>query len=140
MGKEQEHTLTDEEKSRSLSQEISEMWTTVKTMPNVMKQTFLVQIFTWIAMGVVIIFATDFVGKVVYSGSPTAAVGTHDYNGYYEGVRVGAMGMAVASAVSALVAPLLPGLMESLSIKRVYGISQIVMTVSLIGPILVRSK
>lgn len=137
--KEEAHTLTDEEKSRSFTQEISEHWNTVRTLPEVMKQTFVVQLFTWVAMGVVIIFATDFVGKVVYDGSPVAVEGTDEYVDYYRGVRTGAMGMTLAAAVSAAVAPFLPALMERLSIKRVYRLSQGVMTVSLLGPVLMRS-
>jgi len=90
-------------------------------------------------MGVVIIFATDFVGKVVYDGSPIAVEGTVEYEDYYKGVRTGALGMTLASAVSAVAAVFLPALMEKLSIKRVYRISQIVMTVSLLGPVIMRS-
>jgi len=67
-------------------------------MPRSLIILCLTNFFCWASLVSYSLYFTDFVGQCVYDGDPTADSGTMSHGRYEQGVRAGAIGMALYSA------------------------------------------
>ena len=67
-------------------------------MPRSLLILCLTNLFCWASLVCYSLYFTDFVGQSVYHGDPIADSGTTSHGRYEDGVRAGAVGMALYSA------------------------------------------
>ncbi|XP_046394216.1 solute carrier family 45 member 3-like [Ischnura elegans] len=73
------------------------VYTEVKKSPVVLQRLFVADVSSWAAITCHALFYTNYVGQVVYGGSPVAGVGTLHEALYNEGVRMGSWGLLLHS-------------------------------------------
>ncbi|KAJ3438279.1 hypothetical protein M0813_29590 [Anaeramoeba flamelloides] len=97
----------------------------IRTMPRKMLILCMVYFFSWLAYFPFQIYMTDYMGKVVYKGDPTASKHSEAYENYQIGVRKGALTFALMSIVSCFFSLIIDKMSKVLGIRLTYFLSQL---------------
>ncbi|XP_041084385.1 solute carrier family 45 member 3-like [Polyodon spathula] len=89
-------------------------------VPRVIRQLFVAELCSWMALMTFILFYTDFIGEGLYKGVPNAKPGSAERLRYDEGVRMGSLGLLLQCATSAMFSLFLGQLVKKLGPRAVY--------------------
>ncbi|CAH1240127.1 SLC45A1 [Branchiostoma lanceolatum] len=124
-GKANGTTQTDSRESMDSDEEddvltVRMLYMAIIKMPNVLKRLCFCHFLGWVAMEAILMFFTDFVGRTVFHGSPTAELGTTPYENYDSGVKMGCWGLCIYAFSSAIYSALLDPLLDAVSVHSAY--------------------
>ncbi|XP_028652968.2 solute carrier family 45 member 3 [Erpetoichthys calabaricus] len=88
--------------------------------PKVIRQLFIAELCSWMALMTFIMFYTDFVGEGLYKGVPNAVPGSEERQRYDEGVRMGSLGLFLQCAISLVFSTFMDKLVKKLGTKIIY--------------------
>ncbi|XP_039604443.1 solute carrier family 45 member 3 [Polypterus senegalus] len=88
--------------------------------PKVIRQLFIAELCSWMALMTFIMFYTDFVGEGLYKGVPNAKPGSEERQRYDEGVRMGSLGLFLQCAISLVFSTFMEKLVKKLGTKIIY--------------------
>jgi hypothetical protein len=111
---------------------IKRTWAGLFSMPAPIARAFIVQCFAYFAWMIVVVYATDFVGKDVFNGDADSVPGSIGHQNYDMGVRFANRGLLIMAILSILVSGLLLPAIDLLGVKIVWGTCQIVFGVALL--------
>lgn len=89
-------------------------------VPRVIRQLFVAELCSWMALMTFILFYTDFIGEGLYKGVPNAKPGSAERLRYDEGVRMGSLGLFLQCATSAMFSLFMGRLVKKLGPRCVY--------------------
>lgn len=90
------------------------------SIPYALRRLVYANFFAWAGVMAFLLFYTDYVGEIVYGGSPSAAVGTVLRQKYTEGVRMGSFGLFLHAIMSLVSALTIEKLVEIHGMRRVH--------------------
>lgn len=123
----------DEEESEAL---FTELLGALRDLPRPMWYILLVTALTWIAWFPFLLFDTDWMGREVYGGEPSDPLRSL---WYYDGVRMGSLGLLLNSVVLGLTSLCIEFLCRKLGSSYVWGIANVIMAICFVGTALVTS-
>ncbi|KAI8517155.1 hypothetical protein Bbelb_057360 [Branchiostoma belcheri] len=106
------------------------LYMAVIKMPVVLKRLCFCHFLGWLAMEAILMFFTDFVGKTVFHGSPTADLGTDPFQNYNQGVKMGCWGLCIYAFSSAIYSALLDPLLDAVSVHSAYFFGYLVFSIA----------
>lgn len=98
------------------------LWLSMFKMPKQLWRLCICHLFTWFSIIAEAVFFTDFMGQVVFNGSPTAPANSTDLQDYNKGVQMGCWGLVVYAATAAVCSGILQKSLDNfdLSIRVIY--------------------
>ena len=90
------------------------------SIPHTLKQLALANLFSWTAINTFNLFYTDYIGRIIYHGSPHDEEGSLGRALYDEGVRMASWGLFFHCIVSSLYAPLINHIIKHLTLQATY--------------------
>lgn len=99
-------------------------------VPRVMRQLCVAQLCSWMAVMSFMLFYTDFMGEGLYGGVPSAVPGSVSRQRYYEGIRMGSLGLFMQCATSTVFSLLMSRLVRRFGSRRIYLSSLVSFTLS----------
>ncbi|XP_033126746.1 membrane-associated transporter protein-like [Anneissia japonica] len=109
-------------------------------MPYSLRILCLTNLFCWMSLLCYSLYFTDFVGRAVYGGEPTAPKGSEELYLYEEGVRNGSFAMAVDALSCSIFSFYLVKLVKRFGAKPVYICNQLFYTFGMIWMAVLRTK
>ncbi|XP_036394369.1 solute carrier family 45 member 4-like [Megalops cyprinoides] len=118
------HPLKDDEESEEGETEttVRLLWLSMLKMPPQLLRLCICHLLTWFSIIAQAVFYTDFMGQVIYGGSPTAVENSTAQQDYQRGVQMGCWGLVIYAATAAICSALLQKYLDhyDLSIKIIY--------------------
>ncbi|XP_071945155.1 membrane-associated transporter protein-like [Antedon mediterranea] len=109
-------------------------------MPYSLRILCLTNLFCWMSLLCYSLYFTDFVGRAVYGGEPTAPEGSYELDLYEEGVRKGSFAMSVDALSCSIFSYFLEDLVKRFGAKPVYICNQLIYTFGMVLMGLLRTK
>lgn len=89
-------------------------------IPKVIRQLFLAELCSWMALMTFMLFYTDFIGEGLYQGVPRAAPGTEARRHYDEGIRMGSLGLFLQCIISIFFSTIMDRMVKQFGTRMVY--------------------
>ncbi|KAF6739722.1 Solute carrier family 45 member 4 [Oryzias melastigma] len=105
-----------------LGRTVQLLWLSMFKMPKQLWRLCVCHLLTWFSIIAEAVFYTDFMGQVVYEGSPTAQANSTELQNYHKGVQMGCWGLVVYAGTAAACSAILQKSLDNfdLSIKVIY--------------------
>lgn len=112
----------------------------IVNMPPGLRRICAVQFFAWFGWFTFMLYITTWVGENVFDGDPSCPPGSSGLLLFQEGVRFGALGLTIFSAVTVVCSVLFPLLCRIVGIRLVFFTCQIVLAICLFLTLWVKSR
>uniref|UniRef100_A0A8D0BSE9 Solute carrier family 45 member 3 n=1 Tax=Salvator merianae TaxID=96440 RepID=A0A8D0BSE9_SALMN len=89
-------------------------------IPKVIRQLFVAELCSWMALMTFMLFYTDFVGEGLYQGVPRAEPGTEARRHYDEGIRMGSLGLFLQCIISIFFSAIMDRMVKQFGTRTVY--------------------
>ncbi|XP_054836935.1 solute carrier family 45 member 3 [Eublepharis macularius] len=89
-------------------------------IPKVIRQLFVAELCSWMALMTFMLFYTDFVGEGLYQGVPRAEPGTEARRNYDEGIRMGSLGLFLQCVISIFFSTIMDRMVKQFGTRMVY--------------------
>ncbi|KAJ6659906.1 hypothetical protein lerEdw1_018362 [Lerista edwardsae] len=89
-------------------------------IPRVIRQLFLAELCSWMALMTFMLFYTDFVGEGLYKGVPRAEPGTEARRHYDEGIRMGSLGLFLQCIIAIFFSTIMDRMLKQFGTRMVY--------------------
>ncbi|XP_043932761.1 solute carrier family 45 member 3 [Protopterus annectens] len=89
-------------------------------VPKVIRQLFVAELCSWMAVMTLILFYTDFIGEGLYQGVPSSEPGSEARLRYDEGIRMGSLGLFLQSATSIFFSTVMDHMVKLFGSRAVY--------------------
>ncbi|KAL8179051.1 UNVERIFIED_CONTAM: hypothetical protein K2H54_058947 [Gekko kuhli] len=89
-------------------------------VPKVIRQLFVAELCSWMALMTFMLFYTDFVGEGLYQGVPRAEPGTEARRNYDEGIRMGSLGLFLQCIISIFFSTIMDRMVKQFGTRMVY--------------------
>ncbi|XP_034977633.1 solute carrier family 45 member 3 [Zootoca vivipara] len=89
-------------------------------IPKVIRQLFVAELCSWMALMTFMLFYTDFVGEGLYQGVPRAEPGTEARRHYDEGIRMGSLGLFLQCIISIIFSTIMDRMVKQFGTRMVY--------------------
>ncbi|XP_062998746.1 solute carrier family 45 member 3 [Elgaria multicarinata webbii] len=89
-------------------------------IPKVIRQLFVAELCSWMALMTFMLFYTDFIGEGLYQGVPRAEPGTEARRHYDEGIRMGSLGLFLQCIISIFFSTIMDRMVKQFGTRIVY--------------------
>lgn len=107
------------------------------TMPRAMSKAFTIQLFTYFAFMLLFVYGSNWVGKEVFRGQASAAIGSRAHKAYEHGIRVANRGFLAMALLSIVFAMILTPLCRKVGVQVVWSAGLLLLGACMVFTLLV---